>query len=260
MPIKIINPKSRISNPKQIPNYNVQNAKLMFWPLVVCSLVIVCNLVLGAWNFIYAAPCYGTKMPEKKKLFMGLQTHTIFKRYLEDNQGKLRSFQNFLLISYGVYDWLSIDLKGGAGYIRQHPVGASEVRYETNFAGGYGFRLKLFEKNNIKSVFGFQHISVHPDSAYVGAVKNKAILDDWQTSLLVSYDFKKIAPYIGTRWSRVDYIHAQDGNRKRVMSDFGKSAGFIFGLDLPLAKNSWLNFEGQLFDSEAAAFSVNYSF
>jgi len=44
------------------------------------------------------------------------------------------------------------------------------------------------------------------------------------------------------------------------MSDSGKSVGFIIGLDLPLTKNTWLNFEGQLFDSEAVAFSMNFSF
>ena len=199
-------------------------------------------------------------MPKKKELFTGFQTHTIFKRYLENNYGKVRSFQNFLLISYGVYDWLSIDLKGGAGYIRQHPVGSDEVDYPSNFSGGYGFRLKLYDDKKIKAVFGFQHVSVHPGSIHLGTVKNMAILDDWQVSLLTSCDFKKVTPYLGTRWSRIDYIHTVADSRKRKMSDSTKSIGFIFGLDLPLTKNTWLNFEGQLFDSEAAAFSMNFSF
>jgi len=227
---------------------------------VICVLLL---LVTGYWLLVtncYAAPCYGTKMPKKKQFFTGFQTHTIFKRYLEDDHGKLRSFQNFLLISYGVYDWLSIDLKGGAGYIRQHPVASDEVDYPTGFAGGYGFRLKLYEGEKIKTVFGFQHISIHPKSIHLGTVKNRAILDDWQFSLLGSYDFKKVTPYLGTRWSRVDYIHTVSDSRKRIMSDSGKSVGFIIGLDLPLTKNTWLNFEGQLFDSEAAAFSLNFGF
>jgi len=208
----------------------------------------------------YAAPCYGTKMPHKRQFFTGFQTHTIFKRYLENNYGKLRSFQNFFLLSYGVYDWLSIDLKGGAGYIRQHPVGSDEVDYPSGFAGGYGFRLKLHDDKKIKAVFGFQHISVHPESIHLGTVKNRAILDDWQVSMLASYDFKRVTPYLGTRWSRIDYIHTVADTRKRKMSDLTRDIGFIFGLDLPLTKNTWLNFEGQLFDSEAAAFSVNFSF
>src|SRR3989338_7818868 len=165
---------------------------------------------------LYAAPCYGTKLPEKKKVFMGLESHSIFKRYLEDNFGKVRSTQYFLLVSYGVLDWLSIDLKGGAGDIKHHPVGSSEVDYSTSFAGGYGLRLKFIDKKMLKMVFGFQHISVHPKGKEVSGIKNRVILDDWQTSLLSSFDFKKFTPYLGVRWSRIDLIHKEAGDRKSV--------------------------------------------
>ena len=208
----------------------------------------------------YAAPCYGTKMPKKNKIFIGAQTHSIFKRYLKDDQGKLKSWQNFFLLSYGVFDWLSLDLKGGAGYIKQLPLGSDELDYPTYMGGGYGLRLKLYRVKNTKVVFGFQHISIHPKTIYVGADKHKAVLDDWQFSLLASYDFKKITPYIGTRCSRVDYIHWLNDNRKRHKSNSAKSMGLILGVDLPVTTNCWINLEGQLFDSEAAAFSLNYSF
>jgi hypothetical protein len=236
---------------KKIKNQksNILSFGLSFW-----------ILIFGSWVSSYAAPCYGTKLPWKKEFFLGAQTHSIFKRYLEDEYGKLRSLQNFLLLSYGVYDWLSIDLKGGSGNIKQHPLASDEVDYASNFAGGYGFRLKFYDRKKVKMVFGFQHISLHPKSRHLGEVKNKAILDDWQTSLLVSADFKKITPYLGTRWSRVDYIHAQGDDRKRKMSDLTKSYGFIYGFDLPLTKKIWINLEGSAFDSEAFAFSINYSF
>jgi len=211
-------------------------------------------------HYCYAAPCYGTKMPQRKELFSGLQSHTIFKRYLEDEFGKIRSAQYFLLLSYGVYDWFSIDLKGGAGNIKQHPVGSDELDYPSGFAGGYGFRLKLYTREKNKIVFGFQHISVHPKSIRIGDIRHKAILDDWQYSLLVSHGFKKLTPYLGARWSRIDYIHRIEGARKRLMSDLTKSTGFIFGFDIPVAQKIWLNLEGQAFDSEAFAFSLNYNF
>ena len=209
---------------------------------------------------VQAAPCYGTKMPQKKQFFTGLQNHTLLKRYLEDDYGNLRSSQNFLLVSYGIFDWLSVDLKGGAGDIKQHPLGVSEVDYSTGFAGGYGFRLRLLNKEKTKVVFGFQHISVHPKRTYVAGVKNKAILDDWQVSMLASYDFKYLTPYLGTRWSRVDYIHWVDEVRKRKMSDLSRSVGLIFGFDVPFTQKLWLNLEGQFFDSDAFACSLNYSF
>jgi hypothetical protein len=199
-------------------------------------------------------------MPQQKEFFMGLQTRAIFKRYLENEYGKLRSLQHFLLLSYGVFDWLSIDLKGGAGYIKQHPVGSDEVDYPSSFAGGYGFRLKLYEREKVKMVFGFQHISVHPKKVHLGATKHQAVLDDWQYSFLASYDFKKITPYLGTRWSRLDYIHWQEEDRKRKMSDLTKDIGLILGLNFHLTQKIWLNLEGSFFDSEAVAASLNFSF
>lgn len=208
----------------------------------------------------YAAPCYGTRMPQKNRFFSGLQTYTIFKRYLENNNGKVRSFQNFLLLSYGICDWLAVDLKGGAGNIKQRPVTSGEIDYPSGFSGGYGFRVKLYDRNKMKSVLGFQHISVHPKPVHLGDVKHKAVLDDWQFSLLISREFAKITPYMGARWSRVDYIHWIEEDRKRVMSDLTKSAGLILGFDLAITNRIWLNLEGQLFDSEAAAFSLNFSF
>ncbi|MCM8780624.1 MAG: hypothetical protein NC908_01695 [Candidatus Omnitrophica bacterium] len=208
----------------------------------------------------YAAPCYGTRMPKQKEFAIGMQTYNIFRRYLEEDFGKLRSTQHFFLLSWGLCDWLSIDLKVGTGNIKQRPTNHCEVDYSSNFAGGYGFRLKLAQKDKLKTVFGFQHISVHPKSIYVDGLKNRAVLDDWQVGLLGSYDFKKLIPYIGSRWSRLDYIHWQGDSRKRRMSDLTKGVGLICGLDVPLREKVWINLEIQAFDSQAAAFSINYSF
>ncbi len=223
-----------------------------------CLLLLSFTLLI--FNFTYAAPCYGTRLPEKNNIQMGLQYYNMFKRYLENSQGKMRSQQEFLLLSYGVFDWLSIDLKGGTGNIKQHPLESNEVDYPLGFAGGYGLRVKFWDKNNIKAVLGFQHISVHPKRTFVDNVKNKAILDDWQWSLLASYDLKIVTPYLGTRWSRVDYIHWIGESRKRTMSDFTKSVGFIYGFDIPIGKKIWINLEGSSFDSDSFACSVNYNF
>lgn len=208
----------------------------------------------------YAAPCYGTKLPRKGEFFGGVQTHTIFKRHLEGEYGKVRAAQYFFQLSYGVYNWLSVDLKAGAGNIKQHPLGSDEADYPSSFAGGYGFRIKCYDKEKINMVFGFQHISVHPKSIHLEEIKNKAILDDWQVSLLASYDFSKITPYLGVKWSRVDYIHWLREDRKRRMSDSTKSFGLVCGFDLPLAEDIWLNSEGQFFDGEAFSFSFNFKF
>lgn len=215
--------------------------------------------LICALDFSYAAPCYGTRMPQQKKFFTGLESYTVLKRYQEKGYGRLRSMQYFVLVSYGAYDWLSIDLKGGTGDIKQHPENAGEIDYPYNFAGGYGLRLRLYEQDKAKMVFGFQHISVHPKSRHVGSDRYKAVLDDWQVSMLLSHNFGRATPYIGGRWSRMDYIHRVNKERKRVMSDLTRSAGLILGLDFALTDQSWFDLEASFLDGTALAFSLNFA-
>lgn len=224
--------------------------KILFFLIICC----------GVNQCAYAAPCYGTRMPRQKEFFAGAQSHAVFTRYLEDDFGKVRSAQHFMLLSYGVFDWLSIDLKGGAGNIKQRPTTSDEIDYSSGFAGGYGLRIRLTEGAKIKTVFGFQHISVHPQKARLGDTKHRAILDDWQVSLLASYRLAKCTPYAGFKWSRLDYIHKVEDDRKRRMSDLTKSLGCVIGCDIPLSKKVWLNIEGQFGDGAAASCSVNFSF
>jgi len=208
----------------------------------------------------HAAPCYGPKMPQDKQFFLGLQTYSVFKRSLEANYGKVSSLQEFFLISYGVFDWLSLDLKGGAGNIKQRSGAGGDIDYSTFLGGGYGLRVRLYDSEKTKMVFGFQHISIHPHTVSVGASKNKAVLDDWQFSFLASRDIFKVTPYVGTRWSWMNKIHWIDGVRKLEKSDLGKSVGLIAGVDIPLSKKAWFNVEGQFFDATAVAASINFAF
>ncbi|MFH0918312.1 MAG: hypothetical protein V1830_04175 [Candidatus Omnitrophota bacterium] len=208
----------------------------------------------------YAAPCYGPRMPQEKQFFAGLQSYSVFKRALEKDYGKISSLQNFFLLSYGVFDWLSIDLKGGAGDIKQRGRLSSDINYSTYLAGGYGFRIRLYNGRKTKMIFGFQHISVHPGTESVDGAKHKAVLDDWQFSLLASYDWLFMTPYLGTRWSRMDNIHWIDKSRKREKSELDKSVGLIIGTDIPLGKKAWFNVEGQFLDATAVAASLNFAF
>lgn len=208
----------------------------------------------------YAAPCYGTRMPEAKHFFVGLQTYSVFNRHLEDGYGKITSLQNFFLISYGVFDWLSIDAKGGGGNINQDPQIGADLKYPAFVGGGYGFRARLYNKNKTKIVFGFQHISIHPKTISVNGSKNKSVLDNWQFSLLVSREFSHITPYLGASWSRMDNIHWLNTVRKLEQSDSGKSAGLVIGADIPLNKKLWFNLEGRFFDETSLAGSINFAF
>jgi hypothetical protein len=208
----------------------------------------------------YAAPSYGTKMPEKNQFHVGGQTYSVQERKLEGENGEMSSLQHFLLLSYGLTDWFSIDMKGGAGNTHQTPDGANEITYPSYVGGGYGFRVRVLDRDKTKVVFGFQHISIHPYSVFIGNVKHKAVIDDWQLSFLASRDFKYITPYMGLRWSRMDYIHWVEDDRNRVKSDPDDITGLILGMDIPIQEKVWLNFEGQFFDAEAVSASINFCF
>jgi hypothetical protein len=208
----------------------------------------------------HAAPAYGTRMPGKNSFHVGGQTYWVEQRDLEGANGEMNSLQHFLLLSYGLTDWFSLDLKGGAGNTHQTPEGGETIDYPSYVGGGYGFRIRVFEKDKVKVVSGFQHISIHPYSVFVGPVKNKAVIDDWQLSFLASREFARVTPYAGMRWSRMDYIHWMEDDRNRVKSDLGRSIGMIVGMDLPVHEKAWVNLEGQFFDARAVAASIHFSF
>lgn len=207
-----------------------------------------------------AAPAYGTRLPPQFRLAVGGQTHFVGERDLENGHGEVSSLQHFLLLSFGLTDWLSLDLKGGAGDVETKPVSGDEIHYPAFMSGGYGFRLRFYDRKKVRAVFGFQHISVHPYTPFIGNTKNKAVLDDWQFSLLVSCQVKGVTPYLGAKWSRMDYIHWIEDSRKRKKSDLDESMGMIAGLDVPLSPRVWINVEGQFADVRAVAASLNFQF
>src|SRR6185503_288136 len=80
---------------------------------------------------VAAAPAYGPHMPGAFEFQGGVQSYTVFERKLYRDQGEMRSQQQFALISLGLTDWFSLDLKGGAGDIEQKPDIGHALKYET---------------------------------------------------------------------------------------------------------------------------------
>jgi opacity protein-like surface antigen len=227
----------------------------MFKPPLFSVLFLCVSLSMP----VYAAPCYGTKMPDRGEFFSGLEGYYI-QRGLKKGQGKVKSLQSFFLISYGLLDCFSIDLKIGSGGIKKYDGAQDNVDYCAGFDGGYGFRVRFLEKDKVKLTGGFQHISVHPFTTKINGKKYKAVLDDWQGSVLASYDLSFMLPYIGARLSRTDYINWIDNNRKRHMSDLGKSVGLILGADFNITEKMWLNIETSFFEAKSLALSLNARF
>jgi len=210
-------------------------------------------LLLLVPGSLYAAPCYGPNMPEKGKWEIGAQANILFKRNMEKTHGEFKSSQYFITLSYGIFDWLSLDGKLGAGDIIQKPENEDELGYNVNFAGAYGFRLHLFQNGakKIRAVAGFQHISVHPDSRDVSGIKNDCIMDDWQASLLFSRDYKRISPYLGFKLSRSDLMHKIAEGKKRKKSE--DLFGLFTGADFYLSDKLRLNLEARFLDESAVS-------
>jgi hypothetical protein len=224
--------------------------------------IILVIVFLLAVPVALAAPAYGTKMPQKGQVFWGLQSYTIKDRDLNKDQGDLQSQQEHILLSYGVMDWLSLDLKWSYGAFKHIDGNGGTINYnQPVWGGGYGFRVRLYENGPVKAVAGFQHISIHPTTEEMNGQKPSAILDDWQGSALISYDLKYFTPYTGVRYGTEDYIHYidhHDGDRQLTAE--GRRTDAVLGVDIPVSKKVWINLEGAAGGVEAVAASLNFHF
>ncbi len=221
--------------------------------------VIVLNMTSS--DITYAAPCYGTHMPEEKKLALGLQGDFLVDRNMKDNQGGTSGSRYFLTCSYGVTSWICFDGKIGVGDVAWHNSDPGNLNYNTGFAGGYGFRIKGFENKElgIKTVAGFQHISVHPRTTCPANDKHRVIIDDWQGSVLVSKDIGNFVPYLGARYGTVDYIKwVNEHDRKRIKSE--DMLGAVIGIDYLIWNYTRLNVECDFIDGEELSIGVSRDF
>ncbi len=224
--------------------------------VIFLLLIISCDLPA-----VYGAPCYGTNMSSRNKFSMGAEVNVINNRDLADDNGKASSRQYFYKLSYGLTDWFCLDGKIGVGDITYKPGNAEKTVYPTNFAGGYGFRIKVYknEQQKIDAVCGFQHISVHPGTKMINGTTNSVILDDWQGSALVSKNFGLLTPYAGTRLTRLDIIHRISGDgRKRHKSDVDFDG--VVGTDINLTKSSFINIEGRFIRESSFNFGFTHNF
>jgi hypothetical protein len=218
-------------------------------------------LIMVFSNVSYAAPCYGTHMPREKQWIWGLETDLLIDRDLKDHHGSTSGNRYFLTGSYAVFDWICFDGKIGAGDVAWDNSNPGNLNYNTGFAGGYGFRIKGFENKplGIKTVAGFQHISVHPPTSDIGNDKHRVIIDDWQGSVLISKDIGNFVPYLGARYGTVDFIKwVNDHDRKRIKSE--KMFGVVIGADYIIAKDTRLNVEGMFADGEELAIGISREF
>ena len=224
-------------------------------------LFIAITLIMACSGISYAAPCYGTHMPGEKQWRWGLQGDFLIDRDLKDDQGGTSGNRYFLTGSYGIFDWICFDGKIGAGDVSWHNSNPGDLNYNTGFAGGYGFRIRGPENRDlgIKTVAGFQHISIHPRTTCPANDKHRVIIDDWQGSVLISKDIGNFVPYLGARYGTVDYIKwVNEHDRRRIKSK--KMAGIVIGMDYMVARDTRLNIEGDFIDGEELSIGISRDF
>jgi len=91
----------------------------------------------------------------------------------------------------------------------------------------------------------------------------KLTFKEWQASLGFAYQYKKLIPYLGLKYSDVDsQIHFNNGSTtysdKTVTSK--NNFGLFYGLDIIVKDNVSFNIEGRSLDEEAANLGLNARF
>ena len=221
----------------------------------VVVLFLLCSLN------IHAAPTDGTNIPYKGKYITGYQNNSVFKHDLADSYGNVRSLQNYYTLSYGVFDWLTLDGKIGFGNVREKGGTLPLVEHNYGFAGGYGFRLRVMDDaaNKVRVVTGFQHTSTHSANRNSSGDKRMAIYEDWQTSLVSSKDVGIVTPFAGAKVSYGNLIQkTNDIDRKNRPPKY--YAGVVVGCDVKVTKNTYLSVEGHFIDETSLSAGAYYKF
>jgi len=221
---------------------------------------LVTLLLLVSYS-LDAAPTDGTNIPYKGKYITGYQNNAIFKHDLSDSYGNVRSLQNYYTLSYGVFDWLTLDGKIGFGNLREKGGAHPKVEHNYGFAGGYGFRLRVTDDaaNKVRVVTGFQHTSTHPADRNLNGDKRHAIYEDWQVSLVSSKDVGIVTPFAGAKLSYGNLIQkTNDIDRKNRPPKY--YAGAVVGCNVKLTKNTFMSVEGRFIDETSLSSGIYYTF
>ncbi len=223
----------------------------------MCATLFTC-LTDGLW----AAPSNGARFPPNGKIESGYEYNTIFERPLARSFGDLESQNNFYTLSFGVFDWLVVDGKAGIGDIIESDGKLPKLKYNTGFAGGYGFRVRVFanEEWGLRAILGGQHISVHSQDRSIDNDKYEAFLDDWQISALIAKDFKYLTLYTGMKGSDCQIVYKLNKHDKKRVSS-GSHVGLITGAELYLFDGkARIGAEGRFFDETALSASASWLF
>lgn len=231
--------------------------------VAIAAALLFTAATLGISRDSSAAPSNGTKFPEKGHVEAGYEYNVMFRRPLDRSYGSLSTRDHFYTVSLGMFDWLALDGKIGFGDVRRGGgIHLPKIEQRTGFAGGYGFRVRAFEKKDwgLRLILGAQHISVHPKDRSVDDEKFESFMDDWQVSGVVAKDIRFLTVYTGMKLSDCEIVYKiNKHDKKRRYSE--QHVGLISGLEIYLFKRSLrLNVEARFFDETAFSTSAGFAF
>lgn len=226
-------------------------------------LFLFATAALAPLQELKAAPSNGTRMPSQRRVEMGYEYNAMFKRPLARSYGDLKTQDHFYTLSFGAFDWLSLDGKIGVGDVTQKNASSlPALEYNTGFAGGYGFRIRTFDYKQwgMRMIWGFQHISVHPHTRSIDNDKYKSCVDEWQATAVVAKDWKSLTAYVGIKGSDCEIVYTVNNHdERRRFSE--KHIGLINGLEIYLFDNkARVGVEARFFDETALSTSASYLF
>ncbi|MFH1460325.1 MAG: hypothetical protein ABIG64_08185 [Candidatus Omnitrophota bacterium] len=227
---------------------------------IVCiSLISFLSLFLS-YPSLLAIPSEGNFLPGLHTTIWGFQYNHIFKRDFNKVPGQGATTQYFLKASYGLTKRLFIDGKVGLGNVSFQRNDGLNLDFPTGFAGGYGIRYLFYadEKEKIKSIFGFQHISCHPFKDTVNNIEHRVIWDEWQGTWLFIKEFRENDIYFGPQYSNTQLKYKQGDLRRRLKSE--DCWGFLLGADYQIKDDVNANAEIRFFDEWAINFGIGYKF
>jgi len=208
-------------------------------------------------------PSGGPGLPPKGRAETGYEYGVMFSRDLDRSYGRLKAQAHFYTLSLGISDRFCVDGKIGVGNVRvKGGIHLPKLEFNTGFAGGYGFRLKVFENTQTGTgiTLGAQHVSIHPQDRSVDDDKYESFLDDWQISGLVSQKIRFLTAYAGIKVSDCEIVYnINKHDKKRRYS--ANHLGLVFGSDFHFFEDKIkLNIETRLFDETAFSTSLAYVF
>jgi len=223
-----------------------------------------------------------SSMPEKGKFIVGVE-HTAITNWDADYYSQqhgmrgcmkhMASNAEYITLSYGILDRLSIKAKVGGQDYRDKDDKLVSAEFDYGFAWGIGIKYLALEekKTGLKLALGSQYAEAHPKDATAGNDWRAIDLDViyWDVSCALGRDFEipklhKLTPYIGVKYAETKADVTRYDPTTGVDYNYHVAAkhnlGYFTGVDVNFTERLFANLEGGWGHQESITIGLNYRF